>query len=79
MSKFMKLSRTEMKDVLGGTVPGGGNPSCRIGECKLFVVELGTSITGSCSFHSTGTYSWYCVCSAGGYETNNGGTSCVFN
>lgn len=78
MQKFLKLSREEMKNILGGDTPPVNNPSCKIGNCSLYVAAIRQTLTGTCDAHQTSNYSWYCVCKAGGYETNNGGTGCVF-
>ena len=70
MSKFNKLSRAEMKNVMGGTVT-----SCRVDGCTLYVISLGYSLGGSCASGSGN-----CVCIAqtdsGTYTTSNGGTTC---
>lgn len=34
MEKFQKLTRVEMKNVLGGNAPGGGGDPCDSSECS---------------------------------------------
>jgi hypothetical protein len=88
---FIKLSRVEMKDVLGGlvdpgspggpAVPGdGGIGGCRDGGCLLYVGldNINQWLSGSCSTSFSGGLKCTCVVQNGAksYHTNNGGTTC---
>jgi len=75
MNNFKQLSRAEMKNVRGGE---NLSPSCKVGTCSLYVEALGQTLQGTCGGQSTEPTTWNCVCYAGGYQTNNGGTSCVY-
>ncbi len=73
-----KLGRNAMKSLKGGdeTLEGGdGDARCRGGSCFLYIQVYSQWFIGSCSWRYV-SQSLVCVCQAGGYETNNGGTSC---
>lgn len=67
-----------MKDILGGYMEPPSNPSCSTGKCDLYVQALGKTVSGTCDTKYQDNTHWTCVCTAQGYETNNGGTACVY-
>ncbi|MEO5945657.1 MAG: hypothetical protein ABIP79_02490, partial [Chitinophagaceae bacterium] len=64
----------QMKNLKGGIEDDDAR--CRSGSCFLYIQQYSQWFIGSCSWRGNGHGGIFCVCEAGGYETNNGGTSC---
>ncbi|MBB3968938.1 hypothetical protein [Mucilaginibacter phyllosphaerae] len=82
MSKFNKLSRAEMKNVLGGNapLPGGGSGGCANSSCSVFDEVTGITTNGRCavdvqSSGSTTTFICYCNAVNSGVKVNTSGKS----
>ncbi|MCO5945872.1 bacteriocin-like protein [Mucilaginibacter flavidus] len=72
MKKFEKLSRAEMKNVLGGVIDPGGGSRCSTGSCTIAVSGHGDQ-PGDCQTNSANK----CVCAALDYPASAVDAKCV--
>ncbi|WP_199137870.1 hypothetical protein [Pedobacter sp. ASV12] len=71
------LTRSEMKNILAGTVPGGEVVCFTAETCTLYIEELRKNYQGQCS-NGSGTLDCGCAVIVNGttYRTNTGHTMC---
>ncbi|WP_157962631.1 hypothetical protein [Chitinophaga deserti] len=65
------LTRTQLKNVLGGTGSGHNDGHCKVGKCMLHIRDLGIDVEGDCTdFHEGGSVR--CSCVNGTHQTDPG-------